>query len=64
MTLIYSGYLACIAVTDSWISVLAWLIYFVFIEFWQMFTSGTDNDNQWEKLEQWGSSIWNWIDVL
>jgi hypothetical protein len=63
MTLIYIGYLVSIAITDSWINVLIWLIYFFSIEIWQISVSGTDKDNRWERLEQWGSSIWNWIDV-
>jgi hypothetical protein len=48
LTLVYFGYLMCIAFTDSWIAVLAWLIYFLLIEAWQLITSGTDDDSKWE----------------
>jgi hypothetical protein len=64
MMFIYIGYLVCIAITESWISVLTWLIYFVLIEVWQIHTAGTDDDDKWEKFEQWARSPWNWLDIF
>ena len=63
-TLIYLGYLLCIAYTDHWLAIVLWFAYFILIEMYQLYSSGDEDGSCFEACKQWARGIWNWVDLI
>jgi hypothetical protein len=64
MMLIYFGYLINMSLTDNWAVILGWFIYFFLIFIYKLATSGQEDADLVEKLQQWADSFWNWTDLV